>query len=87
MTYDMVWFDMVRMRNPSWRCEEIYSTPELIPIHRGSGDYLQKAQEHLSINNDYQAAAVYKGNVTVQTAIRTTRYGDNDERFRSPTER
>jgi hypothetical protein len=58
MTYDRVWFDMVRMRNPDWVCQEIYTTPSLIPVHKSKGDYLQKACEHL-VNNDDQAAAVY----------------------------
>ncbi len=58
MTYDRVWFDMVRMHNPDWICHEIYSTPVLIPIHKSKADYLEKAIEHLK-NNDDQAAAVY----------------------------
>lgn len=60
MTYDKVWFDMVRMRNPEseWECEEIYSTEALYPVHRGRGDYLQKARKHLRDNDD-QAAAMY----------------------------
>ncbi len=58
MTYDKVWFDMVRMHCPDWTCQEIYATPSLIPVHKSRGDYLEKAREHL-INNDDHAAAVY----------------------------
>lgn len=59
MTYDKVWFDMVRMRNPDWDCEEIYTTISLNPTHKKfDGGYLGKAKEHL-LNNDDHAAAVY----------------------------
>lgn len=58
MTYDRVWFDMVRMRCPDWGCQEIFTNSVLIPVHKSSAEYLQKAEDHLA-NNDEQAAAVY----------------------------
>jgi len=58
MTYDRVWFDMVKTRNPGWMHQDIFTTPELIPVHKSQGNYLQKAREHLA-QNDEKAAAVY----------------------------
>lgn len=58
MTYDKVWFDMVRNWTTGWECQEIYTTQELIPVHKSKGDFLDKAREHLA-NNDDHAAAVY----------------------------
>jgi hypothetical protein len=57
-TYDKVWFDMVRMRNPNWGYQEIFITPSLIPVHKTNVGYLAKARMHLE-NNDDHAAAVY----------------------------
>jgi energy-coupling factor transporter ATP-binding protein EcfA2 len=58
MTYDKVWFDLVRMRKSDWSCQELFATDSLVPMLKSNCDFLHIAREHL-VNNDDHAAAVY----------------------------
>jgi hypothetical protein len=69
LTYDKVWYEIVRMQTEStqdWRYHEMYLgiSPDgyEVPIHRGHGegwpDLLTQARKHLA-DNDERAAAVY----------------------------
>jgi len=65
MTYDRVWFEMVKKRvevwQPSWELAELFckkSDECDIPVYHSSKDYLSVAQQHLD-NNDLKAAAIY----------------------------
>src|SRR5262249_13279056 len=69
LTYDKVWYEIVRMQTESaqdWRYHEMYLgiSPDgyEVPVHRGHGegwpDLLKQASKHLA-DNDERAAAVY----------------------------
>ena len=65
MTYDRVWFEMMRKRMEVWTIKwkevELYcakSDEGDIPVYHESKYYLAVAQQHLN-NNDLKAAAIY----------------------------
>jgi len=65
MTYDRVWFEMVRkyveVWTIKWKEVELFcakSDEGDIPVYHPSKDYLSVAQQHLD-NNDLKAAAIY----------------------------
>jgi ABC-type iron transport system FetAB ATPase subunit len=63
MTYDKVWFEMLRLRtnDVEWKYIEFYSTSmgeNDICTYVANKDYLSKAERHL-INHDYKAAVIY----------------------------
>jgi hypothetical protein len=62
-TYDLNWFEMVRLRtaNKSWKYVEFFSSHidgHEMPIYVENQDYLLRAKEHLA-DKDYKACAVY----------------------------
>jgi hypothetical protein len=58
LTYDKVWFEIVRSQKPDWCWQELYINDSLIPVIKNNCDYLKIAKDHLN-NHDEHAAAVY----------------------------
>lgn len=63
ITHDKLWFEMMRMRtsNAKWKYAEFYCNPNNgieLPIYMDNKKYLERAKEHLAMN-DYKAAAIY----------------------------
>ncbi len=63
ITHDKLWFEMMRMRteDKKWKYAELYCNPNNgieLPIYTDNKKYLDRAIEHLEVN-DYKAAAIY----------------------------